>query len=206
MTIPRLRLVCLLVVGLAPVAGACAGGGDAADHAPVTRVVDSALPIPEQLRRFQAAIGDSFRTDTFRFAAPTRDSLIRAFVAALNRRDTLQLRKLKLSRAEFAWLYYADHPLSKPPYEMPPWLLWSQTLQTSEDGAVTALREFGGRGFRLQRVTCAEGEKRLPAMSLWERCVIRVVGAARDTVESRFFGTIVGRDGRFKFVSYGNDL
>lgn len=47
----------------------------------------------------------------------------------------------------------------------------------------------------------AEGENRL-----WSECRVRRVSPAGDTVHQRIFGSILEREGGFKFVSYRNDL
>src|SRR3712207_7674926 len=45
---------------------------------------------------------------------------ISRFVRAVETSDTTALRDLALSRAEFAYLYYPESPLSRRPYEEPP--------------------------------------------------------------------------------------
>jgi hypothetical protein len=174
---------------------------------PRAGVVDSALPVPELLRRFKAELPDTTPITAFADAAPSRDSLVARFVAALNARDTAAFRAMMLSRAEFAWLYYADHPLSKPPYEMPPWLMWQRAVTLSDNGLGTALAEYGGRRLRLERVTCPDSTPQVSGpLTLWNFCVTRMRSPAGETIEHRFFGTMVGRDGRWKFVSYSSDL
>jgi hypothetical protein len=41
---------------------------------------------------------------------------------------------------------------------------------------------------------------------IWERCTVRVDSAGGETIEMRLFGSILERDGVFKFVSYTNDF
>lgn len=174
---------------------------------PPAGVIDSALPVAELLRRFRAALPDTTPVTQFTHAAPNRDALVRRFVDALNNRDTAAFRDMMLDRREFAWLYYDEHFLSKPPYEMPPWLMWQRAVSLSDNGLATALGEFGGRALRLETVTCPDSmPKASGALQLWERCVIRMRSPAKELIENRFFGTIVGRDGRWKFASYASDL
>jgi hypothetical protein len=44
------------------------------------------------------------------------------------------------------------------------------------------------------------------ANTLWDECVLRFRGAVGDTVNRRLFGSIIERRGRYKLVSYANDL
>lgn len=167
-------------------------------------VVDSILPVAEALARFRAEAGP--RTDTLRGAAPSRDALVARWSAAVAASDTAALNALLLDRAEFAWLYYPGSRMSLPPYEAPPGLLWGQLLASSEEGATQLLRRFGGRPFRAAALRCpappvAEGDNRLH-----ERCEVRVTAAGAPAGFVRLFGTILERDGRFKFLGYANPL
>lgn len=194
------------LVTAAAIGAACAEPAKDAP-APKAGVIDSALPIAELLRRFRTELPDTAPVRAFAHGAPSRDSLVRRFVAALNARDTNAMREMMLSKAEFAWLYYDEHFLSKPPYEMPPWLMWQRAIQLSDNGLATAFGEFGGRALAFERVTCPDSvPKASGALQLWDFCVVRMRTPSREVIENRFFGTIVGRDGRWKFVSYASDL
>jgi len=47
----------------------------------------------------------------------------------------------------------------------------------------------------------AEGANRL-----WHACRVRRTAEAGAALEQRLFGSIIERDGRYKFVSYANGL
>ena len=166
------------------------------------RVVDSALPIKEALRRFRQGLP---RPEGLRGGEASRDALVRAFVGALERRDTAAMRRLVLDRAEFGWLYYPSSPMSKPPYELPPDILWLQLQGQSEKGASLLLSERAGQPLGYAGYGCAvdriEGQNRIHA-----RCLLRRTIAPGDTIAEPLFGLIVERSGRFKFVSYANKL
>lgn len=112
------------------VASANAGGGSA----PV-RIVDSILPVEEELRRFQHHLT---RPTALAGAAPSREALVRRFVERLARRDSAGLRALTMTREEFAFLVYPGSSYTRPPYRTPPGLVW---LQIEQDGA-TGLRRL----------------------------------------------------------------
>ena len=162
--------------------------------------VDSILPVAEALARFRDGLD---RVDTLRHAAASREALVDRWAQAVAANDTATLTALLLDRAEFAWLYYPGSRMSLPPYEAPPGLLWGQLLTSSNEGAARVMRRVGGRPFRVTELRCPappviEGRNRLH-----ERCDVRV-GAERGF--SRLFGTILERDGRFKFLGYANPL
>ncbi len=156
--------------------------------------VDSILPVAEMLQRFQATTAG--RPDSLRHASASRESLVRRFGKALASRDTAALNAMLLDRAEYAWLYYPESKLSKPPYEAPPALLWEQLLSGSDEGIRKALSKYAGQAPAAGSLTCeriaTEGENRLH-----EDCQLGGV---------RLFGAILERDGRFKFLSFANGL
>lgn len=162
--------------------------------------VDSILPVAVALARFRDGLD---QVDTLRYAAASREALVDRWARAVSASDTATLNTLLVDRAEFAWLYYPGSRMSLPPYEAPPGLLWGQLLASSNEGASVVMRRFGGRSFRVTELRCptppvAEGENQLH-----ERCEVRVGAAGGFT---RLFGTIVERDGRFKFLGYANPL
>jgi hypothetical protein len=165
-------------------------------------VIDSALPIEEALQRFREGRAEPAG---LRGGAADRESLVRALVAALERRDTAGLRALALDAEEFAWLYYPSSPMSRPPYQLAPDLMWMQLQGQSEKGASLLLSDRAGGPLGYVGHRCeserAEGENRI-----FGHCVLRRVSAQGDTVEERLFGLIVARGGVYKFVSYANKL
>jgi hypothetical protein len=163
--------------------------------------VDSAIPIEEALRRFRAALPDP---GGLRGGYPSRKKLVSAFARAVETRDTAALRQMVIGRDEFAWLYYPASPLSKPPYELPPALMWFQLQGESEKGASRLLAERAGQPLGYVGHDCAparnEGDLRV-----YPHCALRRVMAG-DTVTERLFGLIVEHGKVYKFVSYANRL
>ncbi|HKP74484.1 MAG TPA: hypothetical protein VJT67_03025, partial [Longimicrobiaceae bacterium] len=134
-----------------------------------------------------------------------RDSLVRRFVAALESADSAAFMPMMLSRAEFAWLYYETDPQAKPPYELPPELMWTQQMQQGERGISRALGRYGGRPLAFRGYACARDEARGPN-HVWTDCRLSVAGADGNRAEVRLFGGIVERGGRYKLLSYANEL
>ena len=119
--------------------------------------------------------------------------------------DTVALRRMVLHKDEFAWLYYPSSRLSRPPYELPPDLLWFQMQGQSEKGASLLLSDRAGAALGYVGHDCAserlEGENQI-----YGHCVLRRVTPAGDTLAERLFGLVLERGGAFKFVSYANKL
>jgi hypothetical protein len=113
---------------------------------------------------------------------------------------------MSIDRAEFAWLFYPETRMSKPPYEMPPALLWSQILSSSDEGLRGALRQLGGKTVRLRSFRCPTPPDTEGTQVLRQGCVVGLRVNGDSIAEDRFFGSIVERAGRFKFLSFSNKL
>ena len=166
-------------------------------------VVDSILPIAEHVRRFRVGLPI---TDTLQHASASRDALVSRWAAAIAVNDTVDLNAMIMNRAEFAWLYYADSPMSKPPYEAPPELLWGQLLASSNKGATQLVNRFGGSRVTASRLRCPTPPDTQGSNVLYNKCEVRLTAPGKPTVEGILFGTILERGGRFKFVGLSTDL
>jgi hypothetical protein len=190
-------LVAVMVLG-----GGCGDREVRAAERGGAAVVDSAMPVKVALERFRHGLA---RPAGLTGGSKSREELVRAFVAALEASDTAALRRMVLHRDEFAWFYYPSSRLSRPPYELPPELLWFQMQGESEKGASLLLSDRAGTALGYIGHDCAserrEGENRIQG-----HCVLRRVTAGGDTVGERLFGLVMERGGTFKFVSYANKL
>ena len=162
--------------------------------------VDSVFPPEEEVRRFIAEIGRT--VDTLRYAQPTRDALVQRFATLVEKNDTVAIRHLGLDVIEFASLYYATSRFAKPPYFLKPQTAFFQISANSEHDLNTLLRSYGGQPFRVSSYECPPPTREGPN-HLHERCRVRFRG---DTTSFQLFGSILEREGRFKFVSFANKL
>lgn len=167
-------------------------------------VVDSILPLEESVRRFR--IGLPSAPAQLRNAAASRAQLVAAFVKAIERSDSTALGKLAIDRAEFAYLIYPESPYTRPPYAQPPGLVWMTIQNPSFTGARRLLERFGGKRLGVRSVECPLQPERQGVNRLWAGCTLLVSMDGAAPVRRRLFGTIIERAGRFKFVSYRNDL
>ena len=167
-------------------------------------VIDSILPVEEDIRRFQATMPT--RPTAFANGAPSRSQLVKQFVRALARNDTTALRELVVDRAEFGYLVYPTSPNVAPPYRQSPDLVWLLRSASSDKAVTRLLGRFGGKPLGYAGFVCPDAVDRQGANTLWSNCVVKRVTAHGDSARLRMFGAIVGRHGQFKFLSLTNGL
>jgi hypothetical protein len=195
-------------VALAAALAGCDAGPAVADASPADSlqlrpgyVIDSIFPMHEMLRRFRADLGDP--PVALIQAADSREDLVRQVVSALAARDTATLERLRIDRAEFAWLYFPASPFASRPYELPPEVLWLQIGAESGKGRSRAQRAVG-KGAAYVDHECRPDPGRSGAVTLWEDCIVRWRNADGTEERYRLFGSILEHGGRFKLVSYAN--
>ncbi len=176
---------------------------DSINRAQPGYVVDSILPIEEELRRFRAGLGDAPRGLVN--GASSRDALVASFLGALQAADTAALARLTISRAEFAYLVYPSSQYLEGPYRQAPGLVWMRHSGTSNVGLARLLSRMGGSPVRHAEHRCTEPATLEGPNRIWEECTIRIRQSASDTTWRRLFGGIIEREGRFKILSYAND-
>ena len=189
-------------VWMAAVLAARCGSGADAGAPERTMVVDSALPPEESLRRLRDGLPEPAALD----GAPSRDALVRGLFERLRAQDTAAVVAMTLTRAEFGWLYYPELAAASPTPALDPRLMWTLLRLESEKGLNRLFQRLGGvdvgfEGYRCEALPRTEGRNRL-----WEDCEVRLGSPPEDLAATRLFGTIIERDGRYKFVSFKTDL
>jgi hypothetical protein len=165
--------------------------------------VDSVIPREVALQRFQEGLREPKQLSG---GAGSMDALIRRFLEGVKDRDTAELRRLLLDRAEFAYLYYPTTPQSLPPYDLSPTLMWFLLSERSGQGLTKALQSLGGKPFHYSGYECDPKPSREGANTVWGPCLVRLELTPSDTGSVRLFGLVIEREGRYKFVSYSNKL
>lgn len=164
-------------------------------------VVDSVLPMEEELRRFRAGLPRVARLDG---GSSSRDALVARFAAAVATRDTSELRRMALTRAEFAWLVFPTSPYAAEPYRTKPGLVWRQIQLASNTGATRLFERYGGRPFLIGGVVCPAEPGVQGGNRIWPGCLVHREGNDGVSADERLFGSIIERDGQFKFMGYAN--
>lgn len=184
----------------------CAPGAPAesARHSPARTagVIDSLLPIEEELRRFRLATPDSLTR--LQNGARTSEDLVRTYVTAIEKADTAALARLVIDRAEYAWLIYPESELTRPPYRQKPSLAWFLMQNVSVQGATRVLRRLGGKPLGYRGFSCGDTTTVQGANRIWRQCRMRFLEQGVP-VERRLFGGIVERDGTYKFLTFATD-
>jgi hypothetical protein len=177
-------------------------GTDAENAAAAATVVDSIRPLAEELRLFRATLPD--HPDRLSAGASSIDELVGALVTAVNAGDAEGVARLALTRSEFAYFHYPHTRFTSSPYELSPALVWYQLVNHSGRGMTRLFTTFESRHLLVGDTTC---EDPAPFGAGWVHdCIATVLDANNEWVDVRIFGSILERDGRFKFVSFANDL
>ncbi len=180
-----------------------AGGRPLQATASAPLKIDSILPPGEALRRFQSELPVVTQLDP---AARGRDELVSEFIKALERTDSSALKKLALSKAEYAFLYFPSSVYSRKPYELPPDITWLLNDENSRKGSTRILQRVSGRDLRFGGYTCGTSVREQENV-FWRDCQVRYVDPASSRrVRRKLFGTIMQRGDRYKFLSYANDF
>lgn len=141
---------------------------------------------------------------TLAMVATSREELVRRFVGALKEADTTTLRRLLITPAEFAWLYYPSNPQGLPPYDLTPGLMWFTIQVNTRHGLSRLLEDRAGMDLGYLSTACLGDSSRQGENILYGPCVVERVTAQGDTIRERLFGLMMERAGRWKFVSYAN--
>ncbi len=170
-----------------------------------TGIIDSLLPVEEELRRFRVATPESI--DRFQGGAPSREGLVRSYVRAIETSDNPALHRLLINRAEYAWLVYPESELTRPPYVQKPGLAWFLMQNASDRGITRVLNRHGGRPLGFRSFACEEEPAVQGSNRIWRECRVRFAPAegAGGVVERKLFGGIIGRSGTYKFLTYATD-
>jgi hypothetical protein len=177
---------------------------DSINRAQPGYVVDSVLPVEEEIRRFHNTLGR--RTIGLSGGTTTRDALVRTLIGALERNDEQALRRLVVDRAEFGFLVYPTSPHTRPPYRLSPDIVWLQRSAGTEKALTRLLQRFGGRPSGFAGYACEEAPAHQGSNRIWGPCVVRLRNHTGDSAPLQLFGPIIERDGMYKFLSLANGL
>ena len=170
---------------------------------PAAPIIDSILPAGETLRRFQSTL-----TPVSELSASirSRDALVARFMSAIESGDSAALKRLLVSKDEYAFLYFPTSTYTRKPYELPPDIAWLLSEQNNLKGFVRLTRRLGGKSLGFRGYECGdpvtESENRF-----WRACRITYVDPTTGLHVTRaLFGAIMERAGNYKFLSYANDF
>lgn len=180
-----------------------AGCRDAAPAAQAAVPVDTLRPPAEALSLFRDGLPIA---DSLSGGAPSRDSLVARFTDAVARGDTAAIRALVLNRAEYGWIYFPSLQRMNPATSMQPEVMWMLHAQESQKGITRVLRRLGGGEARFGAYACEAAARVEGANRYWDACVVETIAGDGEKATLKLFGSLMGRGGRWKIVSYANDF
>lgn len=175
---------------------------DSLNRAQPGYIVDSILPVEEQLRRFRVGLTEV--PSRLVGGEANREELVREFMRRLEASDTASLIRMTVSKAEFAYLVYPESPNSRKPYQQSPDLVWLQHSAASGTGLTRLLERLSGSGIRVHSLTCDPKPLREGSNRIWRNCAVRFAARSGESKTLRLFAGIIEREGRFKILSYAN--
>jgi len=166
--------------------------------------IDSIFPIEEHLRRFRLEVPE---VTTLSGGEGSAEALVERFIRSVEQADTLDFGRMVMDLAEFGWLYYPHTQYTSRPYELAPSLVWFNMQNRSSRGLTRALDRYAGRTLYYTGFACPEEDvEMLGENRLHHYCTVLGRLPDGEEVEERVFGSIIERDGHFKFVSYSNEF
>lgn len=167
-------------------------------------------PVDESLTPAEARLA-TFRhglTPATRLAggAPSRDSLVTLIIRGIEQRDTALLRRLAVTKEEFAWLVYPTSAQGRPPYDLEPQAYWEMLFLHSNGGLTKALGAYGGSSLGVLGYSCDATETREGENRLVGPCLLRRRVASGQVVNELLFSQLIERGGEWKVLSYANKL
>lgn len=178
---------------------------DAANRASPGYIIDSILPVEEELSRFRDAIGGT-PARALSGASESRDALVARAIRGLLAADTADLAAMTLSAREFADLVYPESRYTQPPLRQAPGLAWSLIQTPSRSGLRRAVERVGGLSLRLAGYSCDVTPDREGRNLVWSGCAVALSDASGQTESHRLFGSIIEREGMFKIVSWAGEF
>ncbi len=167
-------------------------------------VIDSVFTPEENLRRFQATVAGA-PPAAFTGGARSTDDLLRRYWALLSTGDTLAMRPLIVTRAEYAYLYFPESGEGEA--GIPPAIGWELLLAQTGRGLTRALGAAGRAPSSVVATVCSAVSQRAGRSTIYGPCGVVIVhpgSAARDTVW--VVKTLIARDGVHKLMGLQNEL
>lgn len=176
---------------------------DSINRAQPGYVVDSILPLDEQLRRFRVTFPEVTTLDS---DARSREAIVRQIVAAVEAGDNAKLAALAVTPAEYAWLVYPTSEHASGPMAQAPQLAWYLLSISSDVGQKRLIERMGSRALHVRGHSCATRPIRQGANEVWHDCVLIRRNEQGQEIRQRLFGALIEREGRWKVLSFANDF
>lgn len=128
------------------------------------------------------------------------DDLGKRALAAIESNDIKELNKLRIQRDEFKNYLWPEFPASK--NKVPFDFAWDNLNGKTIKGMSRAISDFGGQEFKLVNVTFEKDDESYPSFVIHTHAVLHVTNHEGKERQLRFCGSMVERNGEFKFLSF----
>ncbi|MFN0151889.1 MAG: hypothetical protein ACKVU1_14410 [bacterium] len=136
------------------------------------------------------------------FAKASPEELGREILAAINAEDERVLKRLRLSKEEYARIVWPELPASRPITNISVDEAWSNYLFESDEGMYRAVTDNAGKSLALERISFSVGVRPYTNFKVYAGANLHArTGAGTDTVLD-FAAAFIERNGRWKVFSY----
>jgi hypothetical protein len=130
------------------------------------------------------------------------ESLARAVLQAMERRDLEELHALALNREEFTAHVWPELPAARPERNLSSAFVWGDLNQKSNIMLRETLSEHGGKKYQLVRVRFLGRTTPYQSYVVHRESEVTVTDPDGRERQMRLFGSVIERAGRFKVFSY----
>lgn len=137
-----------------------------------------------------------------KFSESSIQNLAEEVLEAVESNDPEALLRLRINEREFKKYLWPEFPASDPKMNVPFSFAWENLNQKSEKGARRALSQYGGNRYDFESIYFQEKTETYPSFKLYSKSVLIVKDSEGSLHELQFCGSIVEKNGEYKFLSY----
>jgi hypothetical protein len=130
------------------------------------------------------------------------ESLGRAVLDAIERRDADALQALALNRVEFTEHVWSELPAAQPNRNLSAGYVWGDLNQKSNTSLKRLLAAHGGKTYTLQSVRFLGETTQYDTYLVHRESELTVMDTEGTTSRLRLFGSVIEKDNRYKIFSY----
>jgi hypothetical protein len=130
------------------------------------------------------------------------DSLARAVLTAIERRDIDALQALAIDRAEFADHVWPELPAARPERNLSVGYVWGDLNQKSNVTLKHTLSAHGGTHYELDSIRFLGDSTSYDRFVVHRESELTVKDSSGTARQIRLFGSVLEKDGRYKVFSY----
>ena len=130
------------------------------------------------------------------------ESLARAVLSALEKRDVNALNTLALNEQEFRDHVWSELPAARPERNLPISFVWGDLHQKSDTNLRQTIAKYGGNSYELVSIRFVRGSTDYRSYRVHRESEVTVTDREGRKQDLRLFGSVLEKDGRFKVFSY----